>query len=362
MVFAVLRAQSPSLTAIGSTQDQHWVTFVRNVFSGLIDVIPTDTNVHLCSGFMHFEFHYGLQHATEDEMIKNGRRTAKQMMSQPKWTADMNAWAAYAQVEEQTGNLRDAQKIYDTALVMARAAGGSKWGQGPNEKWRASLQIRRAYAELELQCDNAERAVHVLTSGFGADSAGFHSIKVRSKGKQKVIPPLTPTQLLKARGAYKDLIATGNKACRSTVHAVVCRALLEFLAAGFDGLCAVFSEAIGSLFDEDLSRSDPKARSVGPFSSAAFRCLSLPSTACRCLSFTLTAPICGQNLRRPRRRGSGPERGASGAVLRHPGLHTLDDNARGAAAGPARRAPARAGASENTLRGSCSSLTRCWSW
>ena len=230
-------------------------------------------------------------------MTRHGRQASKQLLGQPGCAADMGAWAAYAQEEERAGNLREAQKIYDTALVMAPtqriAAGGggggggrSKWGMGPNERWRSSLQvpgaehpalhspavhhvprtsprrhlreeigqpvnrsalcglllcwaagggavqIRRAYAELELQCDNADRAVHVLTSGFGGDDAGgFQSIKIRSKGKQKPVPPLTPTQLLAARSAYADLAPSDGAARngRCAAHAVVCQALLEFL-------------------------------------------------------------------------------------------------------------------------------------
>eukprot|EP01052_Picozoa_sp_SAG31_P014664 SAG31_NODE_919_length_11010_cov_27.449821_8_plen_701_part_00 len=267
MVFAVLRAHSHSLVTVADTREQEWITFARNVFHQMVDVVPPDAPVHLCAGFIHFEFHHGLPNATENDMVTHGRQAAKHLMGQQKWISDTNSWAAYAQVEERLGNIREAQKIYDTALVMCRSGLASsktststKWGQGPNEAWRSSLQIRRAYAELELQCDNAARAVHVLASGFGNDGGGFQSIKIRSKGKQKPPPPLTPTQLLTARNAYKDLLSTGSTSNRSTVHAVVCHALLEFLVVGFSAMCSVFNDAMEGLFAKDFQRTKAESR------------------------------------------------------------------------------------------------------
>ena len=82
MIFAVLRSHSHSIAAVAETNDPQWVTFVRNTFTQLIDVIPTDTNVHLCSAFIHFEFHHGLPNTAEADMMMNGRQAAKKLMGQ----------------------------------------------------------------------------------------------------------------------------------------------------------------------------------------------------------------------------------------------------------------------------------------
>jgi hypothetical protein len=248
-VFAVLRMQTSA--AIPCSADPGWTGFVRNSFASLCETVSIQPAAHICSGLLHFEFDHGQPNSTEDAMIKHGRQSAMHILGQQRWCSDMDAWRAYAMAEEKLGNLREAQKIYDTALVMAPSSGaGSRWGQGPHERWRSSLQIRRTYAELEIQCDNSKRALHVLTSGFGDDPNGYKSIKVRSKGKQRSVPTPTPTQILTARHAYRNLAESGDRSSSATVHGVICHALLQYLAAGFDSLCAVYDDASKSLFAE----------------------------------------------------------------------------------------------------------------
>eukprot|EP01043_Picozoa_sp_COSAG02_P063748 COSAG02_NODE_9121_length_2323_cov_2.053507_2_plen_425_part_00 len=132
----------------------------------------------------------------------------------------------------------------------------------------AYWQIRRAYAELEVLQGNTDRALHVLTSGMGSsvscdDGSGFVSIRPKKSKRRKgehisaddSPPMVTPIALATARRAYARLreaasASSGGLCLGSTVHTVVCHALLELLSpAGFQGMRNVFDSALAEIYD-----------------------------------------------------------------------------------------------------------------
>lgn len=109
----------------------------------------------------------------------------------------------------------------------------------------------------------------MLTSGLGSDSgtvngSGFVSIRPKKAKKRKStddvgnnkLPEVTPIAIATARRAYvrvrQAVTGTDSLGLGSTVHAVVCHALLELLSpAGFNGMRNVFDIALADIYDPD---------------------------------------------------------------------------------------------------------------
>jgi hypothetical protein len=318
-------AQAGCSSVAGAAEPAGWAEFVRASFGLLCRHDPAAAaadnagrsvaapasaarhSVALRCAWLRFEFEHGHAPGRSAASAASGasasaadgpRALAQRLLQDQRWAARPELWVAFATAEAGRGHLREARQILDAVLcnpppppspqqAEAAAAAGHDVGQpttahtpsrpSGSGRWRSTLGARRAAAELELQCGESRRALHILSSGLGASGEAYQSLRPpsrKSKGKSKSKrrrqqtpgdelpgPPLTATRLARVRQTYSALLpppppsSRGDGAGRQPgggwgwvdprcVHAVACLALLDLLTQGFGALSAVMDDAL----------------------------------------------------------------------------------------------------------------------
>eukprot|EP01047_Picozoa_sp_COSAG01_P036555 COSAG01_NODE_2859_length_6958_cov_21.603994_3_plen_661_part_00 len=336
-------------SAAGAAEPAGWAEFVRASFGLLCRHDPAaDDNaggsvaapassarhsVALRCAWLRFEFEHGHAPGRSAASAASGasaasaaadgpRALAQRLLQDQRWAARPELWVAFATAEAGRGHLREARQILDAVLCnpppppqqaeAAAAAGHDPVGQpttahtpprplpSGGRRWRSTLGARRAAAELELQCGESRRALHILSSGLGASGEAYQSLRPpsrKSKGKSKSKrrrqqtpsdelpgPPLTATRLARVRQTYNALLPPPPPSSRadgtgrrppgggggwgwvdpSCVHAVACLALLDLLTQGFGALSAVMDDALCRCRCGAASSSSAAAAAAAP--------------------------------------------------------------------------------------------------
>lgn len=276
-------AQRPDEKPQDAAEEKQWARMVRNVFAQLTAAAGKEQvcdggsfGARLCGGWLQFEF--GLaEGGGGSEESDAARAVAKSLLGQEHWGGNLGVWRAFGQAEANVGNVKEAQKIFDAAMMTPTPNAPSTADESAANAaavWER-FAVRRAYAELEIFQGSRERALHVLTSGL-TEHEGFISIRPSKKKKKSKRskdagasdgpPPVSPIALATAQRAYERFVsAAGNlsqqpddNGCGRAVHAVVCGALLELLSpVGFSGMRAVFDQALRDVYDPSGKHPPP---------------------------------------------------------------------------------------------------------
>jgi hypothetical protein len=119
----------------GQLEDQQqWATFVRKIFTQLTAALSTASadvltqeapgiGARLCRGWLDFEFSLAAAEKPPELEAKSStgivaaRSVAKSLLAQDLWSSDLGLWRAFGQAEANAGNIKEAQKIFDAAMI-----------------------------------------------------------------------------------------------------------------------------------------------------------------------------------------------------------------------------------------------------
>eukprot|EP01083_Nonionella_stella_P095599 268400_1 len=183
---------------------------------------------------------------------ETGRSIAMNLLKSDQ--TNLRLWDTYAKAELSGGNLKEARKVYGTALSMCSGLSDEQSRCAPLLFWHyASMEISQAKSFARASdTDVKQNILHILLSC---------SEKSFKKAKKKKLPKLiTPIRIVKARKAFSSLLQssdhslwlyseeghTGAPSLPVSPGACfgVCAAWLELLVSGLEPAVRVFTELI----------------------------------------------------------------------------------------------------------------------
>ena len=144
--------------AEGLAEDgQKWSGMVRNVFTQMTTAVAMSSDslteiepsfgARLCGGWLEFEFNLestsggggGGGNSSPSDVAAAARAVAKSLLAQERWGSDLGVWRAFGQAEANVGNVKEAQKILDAAMMTPiPAASTSAHSTATREKFAVS--------------------------------------------------------------------------------------------------------------------------------------------------------------------------------------------------------------------------------
>ncbi|XP_006823850.2 nuclear exosome regulator NRDE2-like [Saccoglossus kowalevskii] len=254
--------------------------FIINIFTQALSVLSGVARTHLTCIWLQYETRKAAQIKGKrtKHQTKSVRKFAKSVLKETHNRNNLLLWEMYAQFEWQVGNIDEARKIFDTALMMYSQL--SKHTQSQDMK-QSAAKLCRTYTELELGFDvlvstpthhvrialdesRRKRALHILTNF--ADPAMYTSSSSN---------PVNSVSILKARSVYqmechkllqgyKDLVSSHSSMCvpvgSCVTHVVTCYALFQYMTVGLKAATVVFEESLSELRNQCKLPEPPEDR------------------------------------------------------------------------------------------------------
>ncbi|KAI9489261.1 NRDE-2, necessary for RNA interference-domain-containing protein [Zychaea mexicana] len=201
--------------------------FTRNAFQQLLALKWTN---HLAVCYISFESSYA---------NKSARRVAKTLLKDRQ--TNVTLWNAYAQMEKSHGKLKEARKVYQTALAAYRSF--------PNEDQVMVPLVYSAFAQLEWEEGRSDEALKILVA-CGTDES------YDEKG-----PTPSSAQLLRAQRFYaqktsqlSQLTAGTENEMDAAYHYIICYALFQLLTQDINEASNEFEHALEYIQERHAER------------------------------------------------------------------------------------------------------------
>ncbi|KAL6070651.1 Reverse transcriptase domain-containing protein [Balamuthia mandrillaris] len=209
------------------------------------------------------------------EGLRKGCAMAKSLLSAQR--TNLVLYHEYALMENATGNVAQARKVYSMALTMLKSLS--------EEARRHTFLLLRGFAEMEFyrmeggegegdeeqkreqrRLENERRALHILSSLNSGETFDDLSIVSSAQGLLKEVPP---TKLLKARKVFKQALQAEFDNLRPKDHLLdgsmpqrlkhigIAYAIFEYLASGLEDACNVFETVLDGLERGPSSTAPP---------------------------------------------------------------------------------------------------------
>ncbi|KAL6049515.1 hypothetical protein QOT17_020395 [Balamuthia mandrillaris] len=208
------------------------------------------------------------------EGLRKGCAMAKSLLSAQR--TNLVLYHEYAHMENATGNVAQARKVYSMALSMLKSLS--------EEARRHTFLLLRGFAEMEFyrmeggegegdeqkkdqrRLENERRALHILSSLNSGETFDDLSIVSSAQGLLKEVPP---TKLLKARKVFKQALQAEFDNLRPKDHVLdgsmpqrlkhigIAYAIFEYLASGLEDACNVFETVLDGLERGPSSTAPP---------------------------------------------------------------------------------------------------------
>lgn len=120
--------------------------FIKNVFEQATNVFPKDRLLAMC----HLDF---------EKDAGKAQKLAKALLKDD--SKNLHLWNTYAQLERKANNMVEAQKVYETCLTNLQSF---KSKDDELSYVAGASLLFRSFAELSMQQDNTNQAVHILCS------------------------------------------------------------------------------------------------------------------------------------------------------------------------------------------------------
>lgn len=223
-IFDVLITKKQAWENERPIDDSTIAAFTRNVLALAHKAEPKETKLGLA--YLSFERLYDLN---------NARSIAKNILSINK--NDLRLWNGYAQMEKKALKLDKARQVYITALSLLQTL--------PSDSQMDANLLFRSFAELELEQNNQQQAIHILASSV--EKAIFKPLP-----QGNTVPP---TRIAKARKSFEQNFDSLRPTLRNT-HFVVCYALFEYLTIGFDEARSIFEKGLKKYYEGELPHEE----------------------------------------------------------------------------------------------------------
>ncbi|XP_062325601.1 nuclear exosome regulator NRDE2 [Osmerus eperlanus] len=258
--------------------------FLTNVFQMLLPLFPSKQRAVLYLCWLQYEKLKVLRcvrHGNKRRLRVQGKRSkrvAKCLLKEPENRGWLPLWREYAHLEWLLGNLADARKVFDSALVLGVAGGLAD---------SSLCHLCLLYAQLEVEEAAGQSVAGGGQVGPATGSAAVYVLTKLAEGGSYAAfsGELAPVAVLKARRTYelalhtclaglekqedpgKELNAQGQKLGGlgqwnqpSLVSGLVgCYALFQYLTVGVEAAQAVYSlarERLGQLHSRPDANSD----------------------------------------------------------------------------------------------------------
>ncbi|KAA0711184.1 Protein NRDE2 -like protein [Triplophysa tibetana] len=238
--------------------------FLRNVMQQILPLVPALNRAAVALCWLQYEklkvlrcLRSGNKKRVKSQG-KRSKRLAKRLLKEPENRGSLALWREYAHLEWLLGNLEEARKVFDTALVMGVS-------RGLNDPALCNLCL--LYAQLEVE--------HALKGGTAPTSSPAVYILTKLAEGAEYTPfsgQINPVAILKARKTYEQALLTslpepnGSSKIRRTSSLVGCFGLFQYLTMGIDAADSVYSQARQRLtsctMNSETRRSDLESIAV----------------------------------------------------------------------------------------------------
>ncbi|KAI7804865.1 nuclear exosome regulator NRDE2 isoform X2 [Triplophysa rosa] len=215
--------------------------FLRNVLEQTLPLVPAHNRTAVALCWLQYEklkvlrcLRSGNKKRVKSQG-KRSKRLAKRLLKEPENRGSLALWREYAHLEWLLGNLEEARKVFDTALVMGVSRGLID---------SALCNLCLLYAQLEVE--------HALKGGTAPTSSPAVYILTKLAEGAEYTPfsgQINPVAILKARKTYEQALLTslpepnGSSKISRTSSLVGCFGLFQYLTMGIDAADAVYSQA-----------------------------------------------------------------------------------------------------------------------
>ncbi|KAI7849022.1 NRDE-2, necessary for RNA interference-domain-containing protein [Circinella umbellata] len=203
------------------------IEFARNAFKQLLALKWTN---HLSICYLSFESSYS---------NKSARNVAKGMLKD--YQTNLSLWNAYAQMEKSHGKLKEARKVYQTALATYQTF--------PKKDQVMVPLVYSAFAQLEWEEGRSDEALKILVS-FGVE---------QPYDEKESLP--TNAQILKAQRFFEQktsqlsmLIRNNEQEMDIAYHYTICYALFRLLTRNMIEASNVYENALEYIQEHNAER------------------------------------------------------------------------------------------------------------
>nr|XP_056707814.1 nuclear exosome regulator NRDE2 [Euleptes europaea] len=231
--------------------------FIQNFFHMMLPLFSGEEKSKLSNYWLQYEIAKVIQclkTGNKKKLKSQGKKSkklAKNLLKVHENRNNLSLWQLYAYLEWLLGNVEDARKVFDTALIMAGAAGTNN-----PQFCTVSLLYAELEAELLESLEGAleSRASHILTS-------------LTEKGPYMPYSgQVLPVSILKARKTYEHLLQdclnrssvpdqeqTGTS--RHLISLVGCYTLFQYITLGIDSAVLICRHVCEKLKGERLGQT-----------------------------------------------------------------------------------------------------------
>ncbi|KAI9250894.1 NRDE-2, necessary for RNA interference-domain-containing protein [Phascolomyces articulosus] len=210
--------------------------FTRNAFKQLLSLKWAN---HLAVCYLSFESRKSYLTQINIGCLYSARIVAKTLLKDNQ--TNLSLWNAYAQMEKSHGKLKEARKVYQTALATYHTF--------PNQDQAMIPLVCSAFAQLEWEEGQSDEALKILAS-LGSEQP------YEPKG-----PAPSNAQILKVQRFYEQKTSQLSMLTGSTkqemdisFHYTICYALFQFLTRGITEASNVFEHALEYIEERHAER------------------------------------------------------------------------------------------------------------
>lgn len=202
------------------------INFARNAF-GQLNALQWNDHLAIC--------HLSLESSISN---KSAKKLAKDMLKDR--SSNLILWNGYAQMEKSHGRLKEARRVYQTALASYR--------QFPESDQQSAPLLYSAFAQLEWEEKRPEEALKILVS------------MATEEPYTETNPAPTNAQILKAHNYYMQKTAQVNLLVGSenetaiAHHYNVCYALLQYMTRGIEAASEVYERGLEYIKERQAER------------------------------------------------------------------------------------------------------------